>query len=395
VTQNLPVLSVQEINAPNNFDRVFTLAAGPSAPTFPDPGSSGRFTLPNGVFTRALPKKQRPPAVDAWNVTVQRQLTDTISLEVAYVGNHGSRVFAGDGPAVNANQATLDGFGILNYNQRQPFFNGITTPIEGLGGAFGWTQGIDYFCNCANNDYNSLQARFTKRFSGGYLANVNYTLQKATMEQGDYFFWDPALNRGPADWDRRHNFVFSFVAQIPVGKDQKYMADISPGLDAIIGGWQLNANTTIQSGLPFSVNYRDAGADRDTGGNNRPDLIGDPDGDQTRDQWFNATPIGSSGSAFGRPARGTFGNMERNALRGPGYWRVDASLFKNIRLGGDRDLQIRLEAVNVFNHVNLGNPDSEVGVPGNNNVNAGRINSTAYGNSDPQRNLQFAVKFTF
>lgn len=54
-----------------------------------------------------------------------------------------------------------------------------------------------------------------------------------------------------------------------------------------------------------------------------------------------------------------------------------------------------LEAVNVFNHVNLGNPDSEVGVPGNNNTNAGRITSTAYGTSDPQRNVQFGVKFTF
>jgi outer membrane receptor protein involved in Fe transport len=395
VTQNLPVLSVQELRAPNNFDRVFTLASGPSPATFPDPGSSGRFTLPDGVFSRALPDKQRPPAVDAWNVTYQRQLTDTMSLEVAYVANHGSRVFAGDGPAVNANQARLDGFGTLNFNQRQPFFNGLVTPKEGLGGAFGWTQGIDYFCNCATNDYQSLQARFTKRFSGGYLANVNYTLQRAEMANGDYFFWDPEMNRGVADWDRRHNFVFSFVALIPVGRDQRYMSDISPGLDALIGGWQLNANTTIQSGLPFSVNYRDAGADRDTGGNNRPNLIGDTDGEQNRDQWFNSTPIGSPGSAFERPARGTFGTMERNALRGPGYWRVDASLFKNFRLGGARELQVRIEAVNVFNHVNLANPDSEVGVPGSPNTNAGRINATAYGNSDPQRNLQFALKFSF
>jgi hypothetical protein len=49
--------------------------------------------------------------------------------------------------------------------------------------------------------------------------------------------------------------------------------------------------------------------------------------------------------------------------------------------------------VNIFNHVNLGNPDSEIGVPGNDNPNAGRITSTAYGGTDPQRNFQFAVKF--
>jgi hypothetical protein len=166
-------------------------------------------------------------------------------------------------------------------------------------------------------------------------------------------------------------------------------------MDAVLGGWQFNANQTFQSGLPFNVNYRDAGADRDVGPN-RPNLIGDPEeGGGTRDRWFNTTPIGTSGSAFSRPARGTFGDLERNALRGPGYRRTDASLFKHIRLGDTRDLEIRIEVVNLFNNVNLGNPDSEIGVPGNDNPNAGRINSTAFGNADPQRNVQFGVKFSF
>ena len=76
-------------------------------------------------------------------------------------------------------------------------------------------------------------------------------------------------------------------------------------------------------------------------------------------------------------------------------WRTDASLFKHFTFATDKQLEVRIEAVNLFNHVNLGNPDSEVGVPGNPNANAGRINSTAYGNADPQRNFQFAVKFRF
>jgi hypothetical protein len=87
--------------------------------------------------------------------------------------------------------------------------------------------------------------------------------------------------------------------------------------------------------------------------------------------------------------------MERNALRGPGYWRVDASLFKHFDVGGTRSLEARIEAVNLFNNVNLGNPDSEVGVPGNPNPNAGRINGTAFGGADPMRNFQFALKFRF
>ena len=165
-------------------------------------------------------------------------------------------------------------------------------------------------------------------------------------------------------------------------------------VDAIVGGWQFNQNTMIQGGFPFNVSYRNAGQDRDVGPN-RPNLIGDASGPQTRDQWFNAAPIGDPNSAFGRPAKGTFGNLERNALRGPGYWRTDASLFKNFALSDARRIEVRFEAVNIFNHVNLANPDSEVGVPGTPNTNAGRINSTAFGNGDPQRNFQFGLRFVF
>jgi len=82
-------------------------------------------------------------------------------------------------------------------------------------------------------------------------------------------------------------------------------------------------------------------------------------------------------------------------LRGPHYRRTDAGLFKHIKIGGSRDLEIRIEAVNIFNVVNLGQPDATVGVPGNPNNHAGVIDSTAYGNSDPQRNFQFGAKFTF
>jgi hypothetical protein len=245
--------------------------------------------------------------------------------------------------------------------------------------------------------------KLTKRFSDGYSANVNYTLQRVRQHGGGYFetdlpehrgLYNSDLEYGPPDWDRVHNFVLSLVAELPFGRGRRYASDMPTVAEAILGGWQFNTNTTIQSGLPFNVGYRNAGEDRDTGPN-RPDLIGNPEGPQTRTQWFNAAPIGDPNSAFGRPARGTFGNLRRNALRGPGYWRSDASLFKHIRFGADRGLELRVEVVNLFNHVNLGNPDSEVGVPGSLNTNAGRITSTAYFNQDPQRNVQFGVKVRF
>ena len=110
VTQNLPVLASQELRGAENFNSAFNLAQGPIAQAFPTVPASGQFPLQSGVFSRALPRKQRPPSVDAFNVTVQRQLTDVMSVEVGYVGNRGRHVFAGDGPAVDANQPTLEGF---------------------------------------------------------------------------------------------------------------------------------------------------------------------------------------------------------------------------------------------------------------------------------------------
>jgi hypothetical protein len=379
VTQNLPVLQEQQLNPPNNFNSVFNLAQGPSTPVFVTPGSNGRFALPNGVFARLLPDTQHVPRVDAWNITLQRQLSDTVSAEIAYVGNHGEGFF-GDNPAAGYNNAVLTGFPALNTNQRRPFFN-----------AFGWTQGIDYFCNCATNKYNSLQAKITKRFSDGLSLLAHYTFQKAYNHNGDFFI-DQAVSYGPADFGRNHNFVLSAIAELPFGKGKKFAGDASGALDGIIGGWQFNTNVVIQSGIPYNITYNNAGSDRDTGPN-YPNLIGDPSGPGTKNQWFNATPIGSPGSAFARPAAGTFGNLGRNALIGPGFWQVDASLFKHFRLGGDTRLELRMEVVNLFNHTNLGQPDGNVGVPGNPNTDAGVISSTAA--QYQPRQVQFAVRVQF
>lgn len=396
VTQNLPVLAVQRLNAPSNFDRVFTLAQG--APAFtaffglnntPKNGgtpntslpSNGKFFLPDGVFARALPDKQRLPSVDAYNFTVQYQLTDKLSVEAAYVGNKGTHVFAGDGPAIDANQARLDGFGTIPRDQRRPLFN-----------AFGWTQGIDYFCNCADNRYDSLQLKVERRFSNSYSILAHYTRQRALQDGGGYFFFDANLERGPADWDRKHNFVFSQLWELPIGKGKRLLGDISRPADWLVGGWQFNSNTTIQSGLPYNLGY-DAGANIDTGPN-RPNVNGDA-GDS-----LSGTRYSYNTSAFSNPGVGKFGNLKRNALRGPNYWRTDASLFKKFKFSETKELEFRIESVNFFNHVNLGNPDSFIGsfnAAGNlnQNSNLGVINSTAYGGSDPQRNFQFALKFKF
>ncbi len=395
VTQNLPVLSVQQLTAASNFDSVFSLSNGPPPAQFPAVPPNGELTLPNGVFTRALPPKQRPPSVDAFNATIQRQLTDVMSVEVGYVGNRGIHAFVGDGPAVNVNDPTLEGFGVIPRDQRRPFFSGqFPTNVGGYGGAFGWTQGIDFFCNCGKNWYDSLQTRLTRRFSDGYSYQVNYTWQRARQEDGSYFFYDRNLQRGLTGFDRTHTLNVILVYELPFGKEKKWGADWTPLTDALLGGWQFNASQTFQSGIPFDVNYAGAGGDRDVGPN-RPNISGDITINGGQEEYFDGTAIGDAGSPYTQPAPGTFGNMERNSLRGPGYRVTNASMFKRVSVGGTRALEFRVEAVNLFNNVNLGNPNTEIGSPGSPRPDAGRINSTAYGNADRQRNLQFAVKFQF
>jgi len=393
VTQNLPVLAIQRNNVPGGSgDRVFTLAQGPTAFTAffgltapPNRGgvpntslpANGRFFLPDGVTTFALPEKQRLPQLDAYNVTVQHQLTSTISVEAGYVGNKGTHVFVGGGPDYNPNQATLEGFPSVPFRNRQPFFN-----------RFGWTQSLRYFCNCGDNRYDSLQTKITKRFSEGYSFLAHYTWQRALNNDADQFDFNRALNRGPQDFDRTHNFVLTNLFELPFGRGKRFFGDTSRGLNFLVGGWQFNSSTIIQSGLPFNVNYnRSASTEGDTGPS-RPDLVGEIRYPGTREQWYDPT-------VFGRPAPGTFGNLPRNKLRGPGYWRTDASLFKKFIFTETTELEFRIESVNVFNHVNLGQPADFIGNPANPDSNAGRINSTAYFGADPQRNFQFALKLKF
>src|SRR5262245_57333979 len=393
VTQNLPVLAIQNLSAASDIDRVFTLAQGPPAFTNffgltapPNQGgvpnaalpANGRFFLPNGVTPRVVNLKQTLPTVDAWNVTVQHELTKTMSVQAAYVGNKGTHVFCGNNPDCEGNQASI-AQGLppeaVPKNNRRFFFN-----------KFGWTQDVLLYSDGGDNHYNSFQTKFTKRFVNAYSILAHYTYQRSSNYDRDYFFIDRSINYGPSDFDRTHVFVFSQVAELPIGRNRRYFGNVSKGWDYLVGGWQFNSNTTIESGLPFNVGYDTSGIS-DTGPN-RPDIVGDAKTGGPRNRFFDPT-------VFAKPAVGTFGNLPRNDLRGPNYWRTDASLFKKFRFTERKELEFRIEVVNLFNHVNLDQPDTFIGNPASPNAHAGVISNTAYGGTDPQRNLQWALKFKF
>jgi hypothetical protein len=396
VTQNLPVLAIQSMQPPRNFDAVFNLAQGPPSldpatilnrqPT----GPNGRPILPNGVTAFVLPKKMRLPTTDAWNLTLQHRLGVDLAFEVAYVGTKGTHVFAGFGADYDFNQATIEGFGTLTTNQRKPFFN-----------KFGWSQNFRYYGNDASNNYHALQLRAEKRFSHGYSLVSHYTWSRAFNYTNLYYNIDRALAYGPNDNHRNHVFTLNGIWELPFGKGRRYLTNAGGVVGLLVGGWQINSIFTWQSGLPFTPSYRDCNADRDTGWC-RPDLVGEwkPD-EQTAEAWFVTTPVGpdgrvtpltSNGQTLGpwrRPQRGTFGNVGRNRLFGPSFSQWDVSLFKNFAVTDRVRAQFRAESFNVANTVNLANPNSCVDCPGT----AGRI--TNIFQLAVMRQWQFGLRLEF
>jgi hypothetical protein len=371
VTQNLPVLVNQVIDQ-EDFRTVFNLSAGPPDPVFPAVPSNGRIPVPSSVAPRSRPSRMRLPTLDAWNITVQHSLSTNTSVEAAYVGNKGTHVFAGDGPAYNANQPVAGSGPEVN---RRPLFN-----------RYGFSNNTDYFGNDADNRYNALQTKFETRLPGLDIL-AHYTWSSIKNNDGDYFIHNRALGRGPASFDRAHVFFFTEVWDLPIGRGKRFLGGTSKGLDYVIGGWQVNSTTSWQSGLPFTPTVSGTNCSVNAGPC-RPDRVGNPDvSSPDRNQWFQGG-VGSD-SPWAKAAAGEFGNAKRGSLRGPSFFQSDLSVFKKFGLTENVRVEFRAEAFNIFNHVNLGLPNSQV-----DDVNAGKITGLQFPNAK-MRQWQFGARLVF
>jgi hypothetical protein len=386
-TQNLPVLVAQQVNPSLNTASVFDLSQGPPTATFPTVPDSGQFLLPDQVGAFVLPRRMRLPTLDAWNLTVQQELTPTLSLSAGYVANKGTHVFAGDSPQYDPNQATIVGFGNLDTNQRKPFFK-----------KFGWTQPLQYLGSDSSDSYHSLQVVADKRFTRGYQFLAHYTWSKAMGYDSDYYAIDPKLNYGVSSTDRKHVFVLSNLVELPVGKGKPLLGGVGGIANRIVGGWSLSGTMTGESGLAFSPSYSSCGVDRDTGPC-RPNLVGSVHVTGSRNGYFTTTgglPLQSNGlrrdtiGPWQRPAFGTFGSAGRNSLRGPGFFQADVSIAKNISLTESSSIQFRTDIFNLFNKVNLDNPIPCVDCPG-----GGIIINTAFNGAALQRQIMFSLRLEF
>jgi hypothetical protein len=389
--------------------------------------------LPQGIASNVVTSRMRLPTIDAWNFTVQQELTPTMFLDLGYVANKGTHVFpdppkAGTQSAsYDLNEATVQGFlepcsaGSLvpcstagsicstagsnktiifpevcttSTKSRQPFFS-----------RFQWNQQIFYFGNNANDNYESLQVKLEKRFKQGIQFRAGYTWSKSLAYGQDYFAIVPRLNYGPANFDRKHAFVFSNLWELPIGRGKPLLSSSSGVLDRVIGGWALNTVTYWYSGLPFTPTYADCPQDRDTGPC-RPNVVGPVEITGKRSNYFttsltalnpgtatvnaNGTITTGPGQTVGpwqRPAPGTFGDAGYNFLRGPDLLDTDLVLLKNISLTEGSRLQFRVDVMNVFNRVNLGPPSTC--------VDCGPSTITNLAAGATMRQFEFALKLQF
>jgi len=468
VTQNLPVLVNQQVNANNNgfptvnnaFYGAFTLAQGPPAFPFPpipsdgilplggpavvDPTTLAVLSPGNNVQPRMRPTFQRLPTLDAWNASVQRQLTNTMSLTVGYVANKGTHVFAGNGPAYDLNQVPYGpGSAIFTPgnpiaftavtppDQRRPFYNkftypGFIDPATGLPMKC-CTDGImgNYFGNDANAHYNSLQVTFDKRFTQGLQFMSSYTFSHANNESvdGGYLYAvEKAQSRGPDDFNRNHVFIWNGVYQLPIGKGKAYLGGVGRAMNLIVGGWQLGNTIIWSSGLPWTANLNgsECGSIHDTGPC-LPDFhgsfhVGAGKFDSATHKVTYYTPVSAvfydttsltpgvdtctvarpTSGPFSLPACSTGGNVGRNSFRGPGSITDNLSLSKTFSITERFYTEFRMDTYNLFNHPNLANPNTCIDCT---DPNAGKITglagSTSGISNNGMRYLQFGLKVGF
>jgi hypothetical protein len=412
VTQNLPVLLKQNVDASSivpgstqsgNLIPIFTLDQGPTlagtalVPNFPTPDASGLIpfsTIQNEVSgTHIRPIRQTLPTVDAWNATVQHQLTNTMSLEVAYVGSKGTHGFSGDGPNYDLNPVSIVGFGSgLSQNQRRPLYPLI--PYD-LG---------NYYGNDAASTYNAFEVKVDKRFSNGLQFLSHYTFSHAYNYDNNYYAINHSIAWGPVDFNRNQVFVFSPIYQLPFGKGKKFLGNASKGLDYLVGGWQITDTTNWSSGLPWTPSFGLCGNEQDVG-ICRPNRgsgsfhTGVGGFDPIKHTITYYTPVSditaASGGPFADPGSGNLGNIGRNSFHGPSGFYSDLSVVKAFKVTEKLSAQFRMDAFNIFNHpvyafsANNG-AQTCIDCQGGNN---GKI--TALEGGSTMRRLQFAIRFDF
>lgn len=335
--------------------------------------------IPSGVTSIAAQNVPGGPAIvfyedphiktgyaQSYNLTLQRELSNSFLLDVAYVGSVSHDL----------------SYQIGNMNLRggnAHYISQYLAQIQGLNSA-GWA------------DYNSLQIKVTKRASKNLNFLAAYTYGHS-MDNGPAPFdlghngnnlpQDPYNLRAEVasgDYDIRHNFNFSGLYRLPIGKGQPLFDDWGTVHELLLGGWQINGILSLHTGTPFNIVTNGSSA---TCPGVRPNIVSNPHSNVPAGDVFNPAAFVAAGS--GADAC-TFGDFGRNVLYGPGYANLDFSLFKEFPIKEWGKIQTRLEAFNTTNSPHFTNPNADM------NGQSFAQTTYTYGN---MRIVQLGVKFLF
>ena len=367
-----------------NGNLITPVTGGVSTTPLPYTSGSTDPTRFNGGGFQNYEQYHTPvPKIYQWNFGAQRSLTTDIVAELAYVGSHGFNLAF----PVDINQVPQSGWAPSDQQNRPyPQYQTLQT-------ASSRTNAI--------SNYNALQASITKRMTRGLSLSFNYTWAHF-LDDMDSSGWgsragqqdyqnanDPGANYSNSNFDVRHAFKGYAVYELPFGKGRQFLNNSTP-LDLIVGGWQLSGTVVLQTGQPFSV-YGDQ-ANYSLAGTQFPNRIpGVPlyVSNKGINGWFNP-------AAFSKPADGTWGDVRRNFLYGPGMNVFNMSMAKSFGLPWEGvRIEFRADAANVFNHKSLG-------IPGGRNLGSAPGVDEAYTSANSistvttgARNMQLMFRVSF
>ena len=354
------LLSVNNPNFPNGYQQLGTSVALPQI-----------FTVAQNI--KELAKYQ-------YNLSIEQQVFKDTVVELAYVGTHANHImrFSEQDTFVPIIQANGQPFYPVGAPRRNPNF-----------------AVIHWMTSDSNALYNAATITLKRKSSSGFQYQVFYTFSKAmdmisgtaggdTLRDGSFTMQpdNPKRDWGPSDFNAKHNLVFNFTYPLPF----KYS---SRSADIIWGGWSINGIGTFTAGQPLTPRLannqsRDGDAqlvdrpDLKPGANNNP-VLGGPV------RYYDP-------NAFALPLAGTFGNLGRNTIVGPGFANADMSLEKNFAIRESMNAVFRAEFFNIINHANFGLPNTTpLTATGAINGAAGRVTSTV----NSSRQIQFGLKINF
>jgi hypothetical protein len=357
----------------NGFQRAGTMAAGFPAPVLSVLPADGVIpatgSLLNSTFD-VIPPGLHEATLHSWNVAFQRELPHAFAADIAYVGNRGVDLVMD----VDTNASMIYGSGNVGRAQFAQFNRTGTSRTR---------------TNDNKSQYHALQMKLDRRFQNGLMITNSYTLSRSMDYVNENTTIanpiDFSLSWGRSNFDRLHSYTLSTIYDLPMGPGKRWMTDSVAG--KVIGGWQISGLFIAQSGTPLNITGN--GTLLNTPGNT---AYANANGEQKVLGGLGPGLLYFDPAAYSLPAANVQGNMKRNGgPEGPGFWEIDAALFKRFGIGASRYAEIRVDAFNVTNSVRWGNPNTGYATGTGNTF--GQITGVATG-SGP-RTLRFGGRIAF